>query len=47
MKWSGKELRKIGIMGLFGFKKRIEGKTSEEWFELGLEENDPKKKIEY
>jgi len=23
-------------MGLFGFKKRIEGKTAEEWFELGL-----------
>ena len=34
-------------MGLFGFKKRIEGKTSEEWFELGLEEKDPKKQIEY
>ena len=47
MKWSGKELRKIGIMGLSGFKKRIEEKTAEEWFELGLEEKDPKKKIEY
>jgi len=47
LKWSGKELRKIGIMGLSGFKKRIEEKTAEEWFELGLEEKDPKKKIEY
>ena len=34
-------------MGLFGFKKRIEGKTAEEWFELGLKEKDPKKRIEY
>jgi len=34
-------------MGLSGFKKRIEGKTAEEWFELGLKEKDPKKQIEY
>jgi len=34
-------------MGLSGFKKRIEGKTAEEWFELGLKEKDPEKKIEY
>lgn len=47
MKWSEKELRKIGIMGLFGFKKRIEGKTAKEWFDLGLKEKDPKKQIEY
>jgi len=32
------------MMGLFGKKK---GKTAEDWFELGLEEKDPKKKIEY
>ena len=47
MKWSEKELRKIGIMGLFGFKKRIEGKTAKEWFDLGLKKKNPKKKIEY
>ena len=34
-------------MGLSGFKKRIEGKTAEEWFELGLKEKDLKKQIEY
>jgi len=34
-------------MGLFGFKKRIEGKTAKEWFDLGLKEKDPKKQIEY
>ena len=28
-------------MGLFG-KKKIEGKTAGEWFELGYKENDPK-----
>ena len=32
-------------MGLFSKKK--EGKTAEEWFELGLKEKDPKKQIEY
>ena len=32
------------MRGLFGKKK---GKTAEDWFELGLEEKDPKKKIEY
>ena len=32
-------------MGLFS--KKIEGKTAEEWFDLGLKEKDPKKQIEY
>ena len=34
-------------MGLSGFEKRIEGKTAKDWFELGLKEKDPEKKIEY
>ena len=28
-------------------KKEIEGRTAEEWFELGLEEQDPEKRLEY
>ena len=28
-------------------KKKIEGKTAEEWFDLGYKEKDPKKEIEY
>ena len=33
-------------MGLFG-KKKIEGKTAEEWFAFGSREKDPKKEVEY
>jgi tetratricopeptide (TPR) repeat protein len=29
------------------FKKKIEGKTTEEWYGLAVNENDPEKKIEY
>jgi tetratricopeptide (TPR) repeat protein len=29
------------------FKKKIEGKTAEEWYGLGVSETDPEKKIEY
>ncbi len=29
------------------FKKKIEGKTAEEWYGLGVNETDPEKKIEY
>jgi len=34
-------------MGFFFRKRKIEGKTAEEWFDLGYKEKDPKKKIEY
>jgi len=33
-------------MGLFG-KKRIEGRTAEEWFELGYKAKDLEKEVEY
>jgi tetratricopeptide (TPR) repeat protein len=29
------------------FKKKLEGKTAEEWYGLAASENDPEKKIEY
>ena len=29
------------------FKKKIDGKTAEEWFELALKEKDLRKKVEY
>jgi len=29
------------------FKKKVEGKTAEEWYALGVRETDPEKKIEY
>ncbi|MDI9395696.1 MAG: tetratricopeptide repeat protein [Euryarchaeota archaeon] len=29
------------------FKKKIEGKTAEEWYGLAVSETDPEKKIEY
>lgn len=29
------------------FKKKIEGKTAEEWYGLAVSENDPEKKVEY
>jgi tetratricopeptide (TPR) repeat protein len=29
------------------FKKKIEGKTAEEWYVLAVSETDPEKKIEY
>lgn len=29
------------------FKKKVEGKTAEEWYALGVRETDPQKKIEY
>ena len=29
------------------FKKKIDGKTAEEWYGLAVNENDPEKKIEY
>lgn len=29
------------------FKKKVEGKTAEEWYGLAVSENDPEKKIEY
>lgn len=29
------------------FKKKIEGKTAEEWYRLAISETDPEKKIEY
>ena len=29
------------------FKKKIEGKTAEEWYGLAVSESDPEKKIEY
>jgi len=31
-------------MGFLFGKKKIEGKTAEEWFNLGYKEKDPKKK---
>ena len=34
-------------MGLFKLFKKIEGKTAEEWFDLGYKEKDPEKQIEY
>jgi len=34
-------------MGFLFRKRKIEGKTAKEWFELGQKENDPKEKIEY
>ena len=32
---------------MFKLFKKIEGRTAEEWFDLGYKEKDPKKKIEY
>jgi len=34
-------------MGFLFRKRKIEGKTAKEWFNLGYKEKDPKKKIEY
>ena len=34
-------------MGFLFRKRKIEGKTAEEWFDLGYKEKDPKKQIEY
>ena len=34
-------------MGFLFGKKKIEGKTAEEWFELGQNEKDPEKQVEY
>ena len=32
---------------MFFWKRKIDGKTAEEWFDLAYNEKDPKKKVEY